>query len=243
MEVIPYGGAFLAYKTTVEVRSFKCSNGIGSYLCYDHDSIGLGEDGPTHQPVEHLASLRSIPNLNVFRPCDVIETIECWEIALKSKNKPSIICLSRQNLPLIRKEKVSINHSQKGAYIVKDFINKKKVILLATGSEVQIALKASEKLENNGIGTRVISMPSWELFQEQDEKYKKKLLPKGTVRIAIEAGVKLGWERWLYENCGNKIRTSFIGMKSFGASAPAKDVFEHFQINVDEICRQAQILI
>ena len=242
--VIPYGGTFLAFSDYCRgAIRLSALMGLGVIYVMTHDSIGLGEDGPTHQPVEHLASLRSIPNLNVFRPCDVIETIECWEIALKSKNKPSIICLSRQNLPLIRKEKVLINHSQKGAYIVKDFINKKKVVLLATGSEVQIALKAREALENQGIGTRVISLPSWELFKEQDEKYKKKLLPRGTVRIAIEAGVKLGWEQWLYENGGNQTRTSFIGMKSFGASAPAKDIFDHFQINVDEICRQAQILI
>ena len=242
--VIPYGGTFLAFSDYCRgAIRLSALMGLGVIYVMTHDSIGLGEDGPTHQPVEHLASLRSIPNLNVFRPCDVIETIECWEIALKSKNKPSIICLSRQNLPLIRREKVLINHSQKGAYIMKDFINKKKVILLATGSEVQIALKAREVLENQGIGTRVISLPSWELFQEQDDKYKKKLLPKGTVRIAIEAGVKLGWEQWLYENGGNQTRTSFIGMKSFGASAPAKDIFEHFNINIDEICRQAQILI
>ena len=242
--IIPYGGTFLTFSDYCR-GAIRLSALMGLEVIYvmTHDSIGLGEDGPTHQPVEHLASLRSIPNLNVFRPCDIIETIECWEIALKSKHKPSIICLSRQNLPLIRNEQVSINRSQKGAYIVKDFINKKKVILLATGSEVQIALKAREILENQGIGTRVISLPSWELFQEQDEKYKKKLLPRGTVRIAIEAGVKLGWEQWLYENGGNKTRTSFIGMKSFGASAPAKDIFDHFQINVDEICRQAQILI
>ena len=114
---------------------------------------------------------------------------------------------------------------------------------MATGSEVQIALKASEVLENNGIGTRVISFPSWELFEDEDNKYRKKLLPRGTVRIAIEAGVKLGWEKWLYENGGSQTKTSFIGMKGFGASAPAKDLFDHFQINVDEICRQAKLLI
>ena len=242
--IIPYGGTFLTFSDYCRgAIRLSALMGLGVIYVMTHDSIGLGEDGPTHQPVEHLVSLRSIPNLNVFRPCDIIETIECWEIALKSKHKPSLICLSRQNLPLIRKEQVSINRSFKGAYIVKDFINKKKVILIATGSEVQIALKAGEVLENNGIGTRVISMPSWELFEEQDYKYKKKLLPRGTVRIAIEAGVKLGWEKWLYENGGSQTRASFIGMKGFGASAPAKDLFDHFQINVDEVCRQAKMLI
>ncbi|MDC3093396.1 transketolase, partial [Paracoccaceae bacterium] len=242
--IIPYGGTFLTFSDYCRgAIRLSALMGLGVIYIMTHDSIGLGEDGPTHQPVEHLASLRSIPNLNVFRPCDIIETIECWEIALKSKYKPSIICLSRQNLPLIRKEKVSINRSFKGAYIIKDFINKKKVILIATGSEVQIALKAGEVLENNGIGTRVISLPSWELFEEQDYEYKKKLLPRGTVRIAVEAGVKLGWEKWLYENSGSQTRTSFIGMKGFGASAPARDLFDHFQINVDEICRQAKLLI
>ena len=242
--IIPYGGTFLTFSDYCRgAIRLSALMGLGVIYVMTHDSIGLGEDGPTHQPVEHLASLRSIPNLNVFRPCDIIETIECWEIALKSKHKPSIICLSRQNLPLIRKEQVSVNRSQKGAYIVKDFINKKKVVLMATGSEVQIALKASEVLENSGIGTRVISLPSWEFFEDQDNKYKKKLLPRGTVRIAIEAGVKLGWEKWLYENGGSQTKTSFIGMKGFGASAPAKDIFDHFQINVDEICRQANLMI
>ena len=242
--IIPYGGTFLTFsdycRGAIRLSSLM---GLGVIYVMTHDSIGLGEDGPTHQPVEHLASLRSIPNLNVFRPCDIIETIECWEIALKSKNKPSIICLSRQNLPLIRKEKASTNQSQRGAYIVKDFINRKKVILMATGSEVQICLKARKALEKKGIGTRVISLPSWELFQKQDEKYKKKILPKGTVRIAVEAGVKLGWEKWLYTNGGNQNKTSFVGMSGFGTSAPEKDIFDHFQINVDEICRQAESLI
>ncbi len=242
--IIPYGGTFLTFsdycRGAIRLSSLM---GLGVIYVMTHDSIGLGEDGPTHQPVEHLASLRSIPNLNVFRPCDIIETIECWEIALKSKNKPSIICLSRQNLPLIRKEKALTNLSQKGAYIVKDFINKKKVILMATGSEVQIALKAREVLEEKGIGTRVISFPSWELFEEQDEKYKKKILPKGTVRIAIEAGIELGWGKWLYKNVGSQSRTSFVGMSDFGTSAPEKDIFDYFKINVNEICQQAESLI
>jgi len=242
--IIPYGGTFLTFsdycRGAIRLSSLMS---LGVIYVMTHDSIGLGEDGPTHQPVEHLASLRSIPNLNVFRPCDIIETIECWEIALKSKNKPSIICLSRQNLPLIRKEKSSTNLSRKGAYIVKEFNNKKKVILMATGSEVQIALKAGEILEKKGIGTRVISLPSWELFEEQDEKYKKKILPKGTIRIAIEAGVQLGWEKWLYKNSGNQSKTSFVGMSGFGTSAPEKDIFDHFKINVDEICQRAESLI
>ena len=242
--IIPYGGTFLTFsdycRGAIRLSSLMS---LGVIYVMTHDSIGLGEDGPTHQPVEHLASLRSIPNLNVFRPCDIIETIECWEIALKSKNKPSIICLSRQNLPLIRKEKSSTNRSHKGAYIIKDFNNKKKVILMATGSEVQIALKAGEILEKKGIGTRVISLPSWELFEEQDEKYKKKILPKGTIRIAIEAGVQLGWDKWLYKNSGNQSKTSFVGMSGFGTSAPEKDIFDHFKINVDEICQRAESLI
>ncbi len=241
--IIPYGGTFLTFsdycRGAIRLSSLM---GLGVIYVMTHDSIGLGEDGPTHQPVEHLASLRSIPNLNVFRPCDIIETIECWEIALKSKNKPSIICLSRQNLPSVRKEKSLTNLSQKGAYIIKDFINKKKVVIMATGSEVQIALKAGEVLEKKGIGTRVISLPSWELFEQQDEKYKKKILPKGTVRIAIEAGIKLGWEKWLYNNCGSNSKTSFVGMSGFGTSAPEKDIFDHFKINVEEVCQRAESL-
>ena len=242
--VVPYGGTFLTFSDYCRgAIRLSALMGLGVIYVMTHDSIGLGEDGPTHQPVEHLASLRSIPNVNVFRPCDIIETIECWEIALKSKNKPSIICLSRQNLPLIRKEQSLLNHSQKGAYIVKDFINKKKVILLATGSEVQLALEARQVLENKGIGTRVVSFPSWELFDEQDDKYKKKIFPRGTIRIAIEAGVMLGWEKWLYKNGSSQTKTSFIGMSGFGVSAPAKHIFDHFKINVDEICRRVESLI
>ncbi len=242
--VIPYGGTFLTFSDYCRgAIRLSALMGLGVIYVMTHDSIGLGEDGPTHQPVEHLASLRSIPNLNVFRPCDIVETIECWEIALKSKDKPSIICLSRQNLPLIRKEKDLKNYSQKGAYVVKDFINKKKVILMATGSEVQIALKAREVLENKGIGTRVVSFPSWELFQEQEDKYRKKILPRGTVRIAVEAGVNLGWEKWLYENGGSQTKISFVGMIGFGASAPVEEIFDYFKINVDEICQQAESMI
>ncbi len=242
--VIPYGGTFLTFSDYCRgAIRLSALMGLGVIYVMTHDSIGLGEDGPTHQPIEHLASLRSIPNLNVFRPCDIIETIECWEIALKSKETPSIICLSRQNLPLIRKDQGSKNCSENGAYIVADFINKKKVILMATGSEVHIALNAREELEKRGIGTRVLSIPSWELLEQQDSRYKKKLFPTGTIRIAIEAGVKLGWEKWLFENGGRSQNTSFIGMSSFGASGPVKDIFDHFKINVDEICRQVDSLI
>ncbi len=242
--VIPYGGTFLTFSDYCRgAIRLSALMGLGVIYVMTHDSIGLGEDGPTHQPVEHLASLRSIPNLYVFRPCDIIETIECWEIALKSKETPSIICLSRQNLPLIRKNQGSINFSENGAYIVADFINKKKVILMATGSEVHIALNAREELEKRGIGTRVLSIPSWELLEQQGSKYKKKLFPTGTIRIAIEAGVKLGWEKWLFENGARSQNTSFIGMSSFGASGPVKNIFDHFKINVNEICRQVDLLI
>ena len=156
-----------------------------------HDSIGLGEDGPTHQPIEHLAISRSTPNTNVFRPADTIETAESWELALGEKTKPSILSLTRQNVPTLRTSYTSKNLTSFGAYILHEASIKRRAILIATGSEVQIAQEARELLENEGIGTRVVSMPCWELFEQQSEKYKKRVLPAGPVRVAIEAGSSL----------------------------------------------------
>ncbi|WP_288415760.1 transketolase C-terminal domain-containing protein, partial [uncultured Novosphingobium sp.] len=199
-----------------------------------HDSIGLGEDGPTHQPIEHIMSMRLIPNLNVFRPADVIETAECWMLALQSPKTPSVLALTRQNLPQLRHEGGML--SARGAYRLKSAQSARKVILMATGSEVQIALQVAEKLEGQGIGADVISAPCLELFEQQDQAYKRDLLPDADpsqiLRVSIEAGVTWGWERYTMVNGLN------IGLDRFGASAPAKDLFARFGFTADAIVPQ-----
>ncbi len=242
--ILPYGGTFLSFSDYCR-GAIRLSSLMGLRVIYvmTHDSIGLGEDGPTHQPVEHLASLRSIPNLTVMRPCDIIETIECWEVAVKSINTPTVLALTRQSLPLLRRNYTSKNLCEYGAYILKDFKHKKKVIIIATGSEVQIALEAQDLLETKGIGTRVVSMPCWELFEKQDEKYKKKILPSGPIRVAIEAGVETGWHKWLSGERGKSSKACFIGMSGFGASGPVEKIFDHFRINSEEICKQVEQLV
>jgi transketolase len=192
-----------------------------------HDSIGLGEDGPTHQPIEHLASLRAIPGLVVFRPADAVETAECWELALQDKTRPSILALSRQGLPSVRDEPGSENLSARGAYVLRQADGAAAVTLLATGSEVEIALKARDLLQDQGVGTRVVSMPSWELFEEQTDEYKSATIDTGTVRVAIEAASPMGWERYIGTN------GAFVGMRGFGASAPYKDLYQHFGITAE----------
>ena len=202
----PYGGTFLVFtdycRPSIRLSAIMS---LSTIFVMTHDSIGLGEDGPTHQPVEHLASLRSIPNINVFRPCDIIETIESWEIALESK-KPSIIVLTRQTLPLIRKKNINENLVKKGAYVCKDF-NEYDATIIATGSEVQIAKAASIDLEKNNIKTRVISMPCFEIFDSQSDKYKKMIIGSKKC-FGIEAGIINGWEKYVRSE-------NFIGMKTF----------------------------
>ena len=188
--VRPYGGTFMCF-TDYARPSMRLSAlmGIPVVFVMTHDSIGLGEDGPTHQPVEHLAISRATPNTHVFRPADMVETAEAWELALTTKSTPSVLALSRQNLPTVRKVHVAANQTAKGAYVLAEATGARKVILIATGSEVEIALKARAALEAEGIGTRVVSMPCMELFAAQDEAYRKRILPAGAVRIGIEAGV------------------------------------------------------
>ena len=224
----PYGGTFLVFtdycRPSIRLSAIMS---LSTIFVMTHDSIGLGEDGPTHQPVEHLASLRSIPNINVFRPCDIIETIESWEIALESK-KPSIIVLTRQTLPLIRKKNINENLVKKGAYVCKDF-NEYDATIIATGSEVQIAKAASIDLEKNNIKTRVISMPCFEIFDSQSDKYKKMIIGSKKC-FGIEAGIINGWEKYVRSE-------NFIGMKTFGASAPYKELFKHFGITVENLIK------
>ena len=209
-----------------------------------HDSIGLGEDGPTHQPVEHLAMLRATPNTLVFRPADTVETAEAWEIALTQDKTPSVLALSRQNLPTVRTEHKAKNLVAQGAYVLKDAeAGKRQAILMATGSEVEIALKARDILEAAGIGTRVVSVPCMELFDQQDEAYRKKVLPAGPVRVAVEAAVRQGWDKYLLGERGREQKAGFVGMDSFGASAPAETLYEKFGITAEAVAEKVKALL
>jgi len=226
--LIPYSGTFLVFSDYCR-PSIRLAALMGLRVIHvmTHDSIGLGEDGPTHQPIEHLASLRAIPNLLMFRPADAVETAECWEIALEAKTRPSVLALSRQGLPTLRNEPGSDNLSARGAYVLREAEGAAVVTLMATGSEVEIALGARDLLQAQGVGTRVVSMPSWELFEEQPDAYRSTVIDADTVRVAIEAAGPMGWER--YTGPGG----AFIGMRSFGASAPAKDLYKHFGITAE----------
>ncbi|MGB1236407.1 MAG: transketolase, partial [Planktomarina sp.] len=200
--VRPYGGTFFTF-TDYARGAMRLSALMGAPTIYvmTHDSIGVGEDGPTHQPVEHLAICRATPNSLTIRPADVTETAEAWEVALATNDKPTVLALTRQGLPALRKDYKSNNMVEKGAYVLADAIGKRQVILMATGSEVSTAMEARETLQAQGIGTRVVSMPCWELFEAQDESYRRKVLPAGPVRVAVEAGARLGWDRYL---CGER---------------------------------------
>jgi transketolase len=208
-----------------------------------HDSIGLGEDGPTHQPVEHLAISRATPNTFVMRPADLVEVAECWELAFTTKTTPTVMALSRQNLPTLRTVHTNTNLSAKGAYVLAEATGKRQVILIATGSEVEIAMKARDMLQAEGIGARVVSMPCMELFAQQDEAYRRKVLPAGPVRIAIEAGVRMGWDRWLLAERGRDGKADFVGMSSFGASAPMERLYKEFGITADAAVQKAKALL
>ncbi|AZO00959.1 transketolase [Mesorhizobium sp. M9A.F.Ca.ET.002.03.1.2] len=235
---VPYGGTFLCFADYAR-GAMRLSALMGQRVVYvmTHDSIGLGEDGPTHQPVEHLAMLRATPNLNVFRPADIIETAECWELALKSENRPSVLVLSRQNLPMLRQAHSNENRSSQGAYILREPAGHRAVTLIATGSEVEIAVAAAERLEaEHGIAAAVVSMPCWELFEEQDVDYRKSVLGSAP-RIAVEAAARLGWDRWIGDT------GAFVGMAGFGASAPAPDLYRHFDITPEAVAAAALKLI
>jgi transketolase len=207
--------------------------GIRCVFVMTHDSIGLGEDGPTHQPVEHLASLRAIPHLKVFRPADAVETAECWALALADKKSPSLLALTRQNLPTVRTVHTGENLSAKGAYELAGAPGA-KLTLLATGSEVELALKARELLAAENIPARVVSMPCWELFEQQSDSYRETVLGPGTLRVGVEAAVRLGWDRYVGAN------GAFVGMHGFGASGPYKDVYHHFAITPEAVAEAAK---
>ena len=236
--LIPYGGTFLIFSDYCK-PAIRLSALMKQRVIYvmTHDSIGLGEDGPTHQPIEQLAGLRAIPNLNVFRPADTTETIECWQLAIEQKNTPSVLSLTRQNLTPIRKKYIKENKCSYGAYEVFRTNNKIHLTILASGSEVEIAIEASKKLQQQKIYSKVISVPCQELFELQNKKYKQKILGETKVKISLEAASTLGWKK-LTGNEGME-----IGINSFGKSAPYKKIYEHFQITSNNVIQQAKKLI
>jgi len=232
--LIPYGGTFLVFSDYCK-PSIRLSALMGQRVIYvmSHDSIGLGEDGPTHQPIEHLSSLRSIPNLNVFRPCDTTETIECWDIALNSKDKPSVISLTRQNLSQPRDQMKVENLCELGAYEIYRSSDNIELTLMASGSEVEIAISASKKLAQKNINSKVISFPSMELFDAQPENYRSKILDETKIKISIEASHPMSWKKYV----GNDGVT--MGIEDFGKSAPYKEVYKYFKLTDDDIVNTA----
>jgi transketolase len=229
--IIPYGGTFLIFSDycRAAIRLSALQNARVAYVM-THDSIGVGEDGPTHQPIEQIMSLRLIPNLDVFRPCDAIETAECWALAIEKADGPAVLALSRQNLPQLRTD-ISENWSARGGYRLREANATRRVILIATGSEVSLAVSVADRLEDHGIGADVVSMPSWERFDAQAAAYRANVLPHGPLRVSIEAGTTMGWERYV----GGGLR---FGIDGFGASGPIDALYAHFGLTVDTITPQ-----
>ena len=236
--VLPYGGTFLIFsdycKPSLRLSAFM---GLKVIYIFSHDSIGLGEDGPTHQPIEHLAHLRAIPNLNVFRPADIIETLECWEIALKSSTNPSVIALSRQKIPFVTETLTNKNMSSLGGYELKKTNSNPEITLIASGSEVQIAIDALNKLKETNINSKVVSMPCQELFDKQSKEYREKVIEKNSKKISIEASSIFGWEKYV----GSE--GSSLGMKSFGKSAPYKTIYENFNLTSNSVVMIAKKIL
>ena len=239
--VIPYGGTFLIFSDYMRppIR-LAAMMGLKVIYIFTHDSIGLGEDGPTHQPIEQLAALRAIPNLTVLRPCDANETAEAWRFALQHNEGPVALALTRQGLPILdRKEFASAKDLHRGGYVLSDDGDKQpNIILMGSGSEVHVAIEAANKLREKGIAARVVSMPSWQLFDKQPETYRDQVLPPEiNTRVAVEAGATQGWHRYL----GNK--AAVIGIDHFGASAPYKILYEKFGITADRVMEKALSLL
>ncbi|HZB92597.1 MAG TPA: transketolase, partial [Stellaceae bacterium] len=235
--IIPYGGTFLVFadycRPAIRLAALMRQRVI---YVMTHDSIGLGEDGPTHQPVEHLASLRAIPNLQVFRPADAVETAECWELALRTRRAPSVLALTRQSVPALRRGAGAENLSARGAYVLAEAEGARAVTLIATGSEVALAMAAREQLKASGIAAAVVSMPCWTLFDGQEADYRAAVLGSAP-RLAVEAASPFGWER--YVGTGGAV----IGMTGFGASAPAEDLFRHFGFTAEGLAQAALKLL
>jgi len=239
--VIPYGGTFLVFSDYMRAAiRLSALSSYPSIWVFTHDSIGLGEDGPTHQPIEHLAALRAIPNLVTMRPADANEVVEAWKVAIARRSGPTALALSRQNIPVINREIYApASELQRGAYVLADLGERKpELILMATGSEVALIVEAGERLAAEGINVRLISFPSWELFSAQDQEYQDQVLPPElTRRIAVEAGVSMGWERWV----GPQGRV--ISLQRFGASAPYKVIYQKLGITVENIIAQAEEIL
>jgi transketolase len=235
--IVPYGGTFLVFSDYCR-PSIRLAALMGQRVIYvmTHDSIGLGEDGPTHQPVEHLAALRAIPNLNVMRPADSVECAECWELALNSAHNPTILALTRQGVPLLRTVHNEENLSAKGAYVLSEPKGARDVTLIGTGSEVALAVQAAKTLEGEGVRAAVVSMPCFELFAAQNESYRNAVLGSAP-RVGVEAAVAFGWPQWLGPN------SAFVGMRGFGASAPAQHLYKHFGITAEAVAAAARDLI
>ena len=232
--VIPYSGTFLVF-ADYSRAAIRLGALMGERVIHvmTHDSIGLGEDGPTHQPVEHVASLRAMPNMTVFRPCDGVEAAECWELALRNDTGPSTLALTRQKVKSARTTHTDENLSAKGGYVISDAADA-KAVLVATGSEVEIAMAAQSALADQGISVRVVSMPSMDLFEQQSGSYQTETLGGDLPKVAVEAGVRFGWDRWIGHDGG------FVGMASFGASAPYQDLYNHFNITADAVVAEVQ---
>jgi transketolase len=233
--LIAYGGTFLIFsdymKPAIRIAAISSA---GTIFVFTHDSVGLGEDGPTHQPIEQLMTLRATPNLTLIRPADANEVRDAWRMAISRRDKPTALALTRQNVPTLEHTNGS-TLLEKGAYILKDFGENPQLILMATGSEVSLIYAAAQKLFAEGTAVRVVSFPSWELFEEQDEAYRESVLPKNvTARLAVEAGATLGWERYA---------KSVIGLDHYGASAPYKVIFENFGFTVDNVVAKAKELL
>jgi transketolase len=240
----PYGGTFMCFTDYARgAMRLSALMGVPTVFVMTHDSIGLGEDGPTHQPVEHLAISRATPNTLVFRPADVTETAEAWEVALSQSRTPTVMALSRQSVPAVRTGYKTANLSARGAYILAEATGKRQVILMATGTEVSLAVHARDLLQADGVGTRVVSMPCMELFAQQDTPYRRRVLPGGAVRVAVEAAVRMGWDQWLLGERGRESKAGFIGMTSFGASAPAEHLYQKFGITAEAISEKARSLL
>jgi transketolase len=235
---VPYGGTFLIF-TDYCRPAIRLSALMQQRVIYvmTHDSIGLGEDGPTHQPVEHLASLRAIPNLNVYRPCDVVETAECWAASLETSSTPSVLSLSRQGLPCLRTEHTDENLSSKGGYVLAEAEAKRDVTLIASGSEVEIAMEARDQLKAEGISAAVVSMPCLDKFEEQSQDYRDQVTQLETPVVVVEAAIEQSWGKYLGRN------GKFVGMSTFGASAPANELYEHFGITTQNVVNAAKKII
>jgi len=232
---VPYGGTFLIF-TDYCRPAIRLSALMQQRVIYvmTHDSIGLGEDGPTHQPVEHIASLRAIPNLNVYRPCDVVETAECWAASLETSSTPSVLSLSRQGLPCLRTEHTDENLSAKGGYVLAEAEAKRAVTLIASGSEVEIAMQACDQLKAEGISAAVVSMPCLDKFEEQSQEYRDQVIHPDTPVVVVEAAIEQSWGKYIGRN------GKFVGMSTFGASAPANELYEHFGITTQNVVNAAK---